>query len=74
MQQPPPYVPAGGAPPPAAMVTKVELTISCDKLRDADVFSKSDPICVLFSIDGNKKNEVTFSNLVPYLNFEILHY
>ena len=59
MQQPPPYVPAGGAPPPAAMVTKVELTVSCEGLRDADVFSKSDPICVLFSLDGSRKLEVS---------------
>ena len=60
MQQPPPYSPpgAGGAPPPAAMVSKVDMTVSCEGLRDADVFSKSDPICVLYSLDGNRKREV----------------
>ncbi|XP_034027652.1 copine-3-like isoform X2 [Thalassophryne amazonica] len=29
-------------------VTKVELRISCEKLLDMDVLSKSDPLCVLF--------------------------
>ena len=28
-------------------VTKVALSISCDKLLDMDTFSKSDPLCVL---------------------------
>ncbi|XP_075994254.1 copine-3-like [Genypterus blacodes] len=28
--------------------TKVELTISCENLLDMDVFSKSDPLCVLY--------------------------
>ncbi|EPY73870.1 Copine-3 (Copine III)-like protein [Camelus ferus] len=32
----------------AQCVTKVELNISCDNLLDADVGSKSDPLCVLF--------------------------
>ena len=61
MQQPPPYAyaPPGGPPPPAAMVSKVDLTISCDGLRDLDVFSKSDPICVLYSLDGNRRHEVS---------------
>ena len=60
MQEPPPYAPpgVGGAPPPAAMVSKVDMTISCEGLRDADVFSKSDPICVLYSLDGNRRREV----------------
>lgn len=30
------------------MASKVELTISCDNLLDMDVFSKSDPLCVLY--------------------------
>lgn len=62
MQQPPPYAPPGGAPPPAAMVSKVEMTISCQGLRDADVFSKSDPICVLYNLEGNRKREVSVAN------------
>ncbi|XP_062044276.1 copine-3 isoform X2 [Lepus europaeus] len=32
----------------AQCVTKVELNISCDNLLDADIGSKSDPLCVLF--------------------------
>ncbi|KAM4606673.1 copine-3-like isoform 2-T2 [Polymixia lowei] len=43
---------AGGPPmagPGAAQcMTKVVLTISCENLLDMDVFSKSDPMCVLF--------------------------
>ncbi|XP_039982800.1 copine-3-like isoform X2 [Xiphias gladius] len=40
---------AGGNPGPRATdcVTKVALSISCDKLLDMDTFSKSDPLCVL---------------------------
>lgn len=55
MQQPPP---TWGPPPPGTMVTKVDLTISCDGLRDLDVLSKSDPICAVFSFDGGKRYEV----------------
>ena len=60
MQQPPSYAyaPPGGPPPPAAMVSKVDITISCEGLRDLDVLSKSDPICVLYSLEGNKRREV----------------
>ncbi|XP_041824480.1 copine-3-like [Melanotaenia boesemani] len=36
------------APPDPRLATKVELTVSCDKLMDMDVFSKSDPLCVLY--------------------------
>ncbi|XP_056155079.1 copine-3-like isoform X2 [Lampris incognitus] len=32
----------------AHCVTKVQLTISCENLLDMDVFSKSDPLCVLY--------------------------
>ncbi|KAL5260858.1 hypothetical protein ACHWQZ_G006780 [Mnemiopsis leidyi] len=62
MQQPPPYACAppgpGGPPPPAAMVSKVDLTISCEGLKDLDVFSKSDPMCVVFSLEGNMRREI----------------
>ncbi|XP_062297568.1 copine-3-like isoform X1 [Scomber scombrus] len=30
------------------LASKVELTISCDNLLDMDIFSKSDPLCVLY--------------------------
>uniref|UniRef100_A0A8C6LXG4 Copine-3 n=1 Tax=Nothobranchius furzeri TaxID=105023 RepID=A0A8C6LXG4_NOTFU len=33
---------------PPNLVTKVELTISCENLMDMDFFSKSDPVCALF--------------------------
>ena len=33
---------------PTPLATKVELTISCENLLDMDVFSKSDPLCVLY--------------------------
>ena len=41
---------SGGATAPRAgiLASKVELTISCNKLMDMDVFSKSDPLCVLY--------------------------
>ncbi|XP_063694395.1 copine-3-like isoform X2 [Bolinopsis microptera] len=60
MQQPPSYAnaPPGGPPPPAAMVSKVDITISCERLRDLDVLSKSDPICVLYSLEGKKRREL----------------
>ncbi|XP_067341776.1 copine-3-like isoform X2 [Channa argus] len=32
----------------AHLATKVQLSISCDKLMDMDVFSKSDPLCALY--------------------------
>ncbi|XP_051547540.1 copine-8-like [Myxocyprinus asiaticus] len=36
--------------------TKVEITVSCRKLLDMDTFSKSDPICVLYTQGiGNKE-------------------
>lgn len=40
----------GGASAPRApcLATKVELTISCQSLMDMDVFSKSDPVCILY--------------------------
>ncbi|XP_058279452.1 copine-5-like isoform X15 [Hirundo rustica] len=37
---------AGPAPVPA---TRVELTVSCRQLLDRDTFSKSDPVCVLYT-------------------------
>uniref|UniRef100_A0A6Q2XC93 Copine-3 n=1 Tax=Esox lucius TaxID=8010 RepID=A0A6Q2XC93_ESOLU len=37
----------GGGIMAAQCVTKVELTVSCESLLDMDLFSKSDPMCVL---------------------------
>jgi Ca2+-dependent lipid-binding protein len=33
---------------PNAPATKIELTLSAKNLKDSDVFSKSDPLCVIF--------------------------
>lgn len=53
----------GGAPMPAGpahCVTKVQLTISCHKLLDMDVFSKSDPLCALYmNTSGGQWYEVS---------------
>ncbi|GAB1598493.1 copine-8-like isoform X3 [Argonauta hians] len=62
--------------------TLVELSISCRKLIDADVFSKSDPMCVLFTQDpGCKKwtefgrTEIIWNNLNPdFVKKFIIHY
>lgn len=40
----------------AAPSTLVEISVSCRDLRDADVFSKSDPMCVLFIKEHGSKN------------------
>ncbi|KAK3875167.1 hypothetical protein Pcinc_019948 [Petrolisthes cinctipes] len=44
---------AGTAGTPTSLV---ELTVSCRNLRDTDVFSKSDPVCVLFHQPYGSKN------------------
>uniref|UniRef100_A0A3B3ZJW5 Copine C-terminal domain-containing protein n=1 Tax=Periophthalmus magnuspinnatus TaxID=409849 RepID=A0A3B3ZJW5_9GOBI len=50
--------------------TKVEITVSCRNLLDRDTFSKSDPICVLYTQGmGNKewreeKHTLLFSHLL----------
>ncbi|XP_029637877.1 copine-8 isoform X4 [Octopus sinensis] len=62
--------------------TLVELSVSCRKLIDADVFSKSDPMCVLFTQDpGSKKwtefgrTEIIWNNLNPdFVKKFIIHY
>ncbi|XP_072233197.1 copine-8 [Leuresthes tenuis] len=41
---------------PSIPATKVEITVSCRNLLDRDTFSKSDPICVLYTQGmGNKE-------------------
>ena len=66
MSQPPPYSPPGGQPPPPVMVSKVELTVSCNGLKDADVFSKSDPLCVVYSDINGRLQEVTTKNILKF--------
>lgn len=34
-----------------AVATQVEISVSCRRLKNADLFSKSDPMCVLFKLD-----------------------
>ena len=41
-----PYSPPGAAAVPSS---RVELRISCKKLRDTDVFSKSDPLVAVYT-------------------------
>ncbi|XP_005099340.1 copine-8 isoform X1 [Aplysia californica] len=55
-----------------APATLVELSISCRKLIDADVFSKSDPIAVMFIQDKSSRGwrefgrtEIIWNNLNP---------
>uniref|UniRef100_A0A6A7G5X7 Copine-8-like isoform X1 n=2 Tax=Hirondellea gigas TaxID=1518452 RepID=A0A6A7G5X7_9CRUS len=48
MQQGAGYEGATGAPPPAAPMTKVEISISARKLADKDVTSHSDPVCIVY--------------------------
>ncbi|XP_046542548.1 copine-8-like isoform X2 [Haliotis rubra] len=61
------FQPGTGAVP----ATLVELSVSCRKLIDADVFSKSDPMCVLFVQDARKawkesgRTEIVWNNLNP---------
>lgn len=38
-----------------ACVSKVQLHVSCEGLKDKDVLSKSDPICAVYSWDENVK-------------------
>ena len=37
--------------------TSVELSLSCDNLKDLDVMSKSDPFCVVFYKDNSRQKE-----------------
>jgi len=40
-------------------VSKVEVHVSCDKLLNRDVTSKSDPCCLLYMMTGGKWLEVS---------------
>ncbi|XP_018013804.1 copine-8 isoform X2 [Hyalella azteca] len=46
----------GGPPQFLNPVTKVQLSVSAKKLRDADLTSKSDPVCVLYWKDIHKNS------------------
>ena len=38
--------------------SKLELRLSCSKLKDGDILSKSDPMVVLYTKTGQKWTEV----------------
>ncbi|XP_053377222.1 copine-8-like isoform X1 [Mercenaria mercenaria] len=69
MAVPPSQFQAGTSAVPA---TQVEISVSCRGLRDLDTFSKSDPLCVLFTRDGKTgsyyefgRTEMISDNLNP---------
>ena len=37
--------------------TSVELSLSCDNLKDLDIMSKSDPFCVVYYKDNSKQSQ-----------------
>ena len=37
--------------------TSVELSLSCDNLKDLDLISKSDPFCVVYYKDNSKQSQ-----------------
>jgi len=54
-----------------APTSTVELSVRCEELADMDVFSKSDPFCVLYMKDGDSwilidKTETIDNNLNPH--------
>ncbi|XP_076106407.1 copine-8-like [Mytilus galloprovincialis] len=65
-----------------APATLIELSISCRHLIDSDVFSKSDPIGVLFEMDSANKQyrelgrtEIIWNNLNPdFVKKFVMHY
>ena len=48
------FQPGGVAPIPS---TSVELSLSCDNLKDLDFISKSDPFCVVYYKDNSKQSQ-----------------
>ena len=55
---------------PMAQCNKVELSVSCTSLKNKDLFSKSDPVCVLYEKRNGKwaekdKTEMVHNNLNP---------
>lgn len=76
MAQPPPYPPAASAQtaPPISLVTKVQLSIACKNLRDADLLSKSDPQVVVNVFADNQWMEVNNNSydVSVYINLESL--
>ena len=48
------FKPGGVAPIPS---TSVEISLSCDNLKDLDFISKSDPFCVVYYKDNSKQSQ-----------------
>ncbi|KAH3880662.1 copine-8-like isoform X2 [Dreissena polymorpha] len=79
MALPPNQFQAGSAAIPS---TQVELSVSCRGLRDLDAFSKSDPMCVLFTKDAKTgqfyefgRTETIQDNLNPdFVKKFVIHY
>merc|ERR1712013_449771 len=81
--QGPGWQPPGFTPGQAVIPTStVEISISCNQLEDMDVFSKSDPFCVLYVKDSKSKQwhcfgktETIDNTLEPYFEKKfVLHY
>lgn len=59
--------------PTGSPSSQVELTLSATKLADKDVFSKSDPICLVYRVPADgygeireiARTEVVMNNLSP---------
>ena len=47
-----------------AAVSKVELSISCTKLKNLDVLSKSDPMCVIYVKRGRDWDKIARTEMV----------
>lgn len=43
---------------------RIEIGVACKKLRDKDVMSKSDPVCVLFQNNGGRWDEVGRTEMI----------
>jgi len=53
-------------------VSKVEVHISCDKLMDRDLTSKSDPCCLLYVMTNGRWVEVCSFSLLDFVNIHTL--
>ena len=61
---------SAGAPQGGEPTSEVELSIECVGLRDMDTFSKSDPMCVAYTLEGGRwtrlgSTEIIWDNLNP---------
>uniref|UniRef100_A0AC34QWY8 C2 domain-containing protein n=1 Tax=Panagrolaimus sp. JU765 TaxID=591449 RepID=A0AC34QWY8_9BILA len=48
---------------PVSPATKLELTLKANNLKDCDIFSKSDPICVVFEAVHSKDSRPQFTEI-----------